>query len=227
MLRGRGTSVCGIGALSDGWWIRAGALGRALELDRVAFGVGDVNRGAQAFGAVTRLDGSGGDARIAQMPADGVQVERLDAETEVVEVPALGPRRRTARAAQRPVDRHQVHQRPPRAQLHQANIVLAPLDSAAQHRAVEMQHRVQIDDAKNDMVNFPEGDHLAFSMLAVSVSMDRLRAGAWRKNTRADDHACRRRMMAVAVAEAIPRSFSSKPTLAIMYRLASFREPSP
>src|SRR6185312_1388894 len=160
MLRGRGTSVCGIGALSDGWRIRAGTLGRALELDRVAFGVCDVNGGAQAFRAVALLDGSGGNARGAQMPADGVRIERLDPKTDVIEIVPLKPRRRATRTAQRSIDRHQVHQRSPRAQLHQAKLVLATLDRAAQHRAVEMQHRVQIGDAQHDMVDFADGDHL-------------------------------------------------------------------
>ena len=38
------------------------------------------------------------------------------------------------------VDRHEVDQRPARAQLHQADGVLAPLEGAAEHVAVERHH---------------------------------------------------------------------------------------
>lgn len=99
--------------------------GRALEFECVAFRVGDVNRGAVAFRAVTVLRFAGRDASGAQVQANRVFIPRLDAQAEVINVPAFQSGCRAAGAAERSVDVDQVDQRMPRAQLDQPELVLA------------------------------------------------------------------------------------------------------
>src|SRR5690606_24651549 len=94
-------------------------------------------------------------------------------ETEVVEVVAIGTRRRAAGAAELAVDRHQVEQGLSRPQLHQADVVLTQLDAAVEHLAVEVQHLVQIDYAQDKMIDAAncncQNDRLA-SQLALNIA---------------------------------------------------------
>ena len=84
---------------------------------------------------------------------DGGFVERLDAQAEVVEVAAFPAGRGAAGAAERAVDRHEVDQRAPGTQLDQADVVLAPLDRAAEDVAIEGEHRRGVADAQDDVVD--------------------------------------------------------------------------
>ena len=86
-------------------------------------------------------------------------VERLDAQAEVVEVAAFPAGRGAAGAAEGAVDRHEVDQRAPGAQLDQADVVLAPLDRAAEDVAIEGEHRRDVADAQDDVVDLAHADH--------------------------------------------------------------------
>jgi len=94
-----------------------------------------------------------------QAGADGALVERLDAQAEVGEIAAFLASRRAAGAAERAVDRHEVDQRASGAQLDQADVVLAPLDRAAEDVAIEGDHRRDVADAQDEVVDLAHADH--------------------------------------------------------------------
>src|SRR6185369_3166521 len=94
-----------------------------------------------------------------EVGADRRFVEGLDAEADVVQVAAFRPRRRAAGAPELAVDGHEVDQRAAGAQLHEADLVLAPLDRAAQPLAIETQDAREVGDAQDDVVDFADVDH--------------------------------------------------------------------
>jgi hypothetical protein len=93
------------------------------------------------------------------VPRDGRLVERLDAQAHVVHVAAFRAGRGAAGTAERAVDRHEVDLRPARAQVHEAEIVAAPLDGAADDAAVEVDHPLEVRHAEDDVVDLADLDH--------------------------------------------------------------------
>src|SRR5262249_31839651 len=84
--------------------------GRALELDHIPFGVGDVNRRALAFGTITRCNLTRLDAAFIQVATDGLAVEWLYAQAQVVQVASLGSGWGAAGPPEFSAYRHQVDQ---------------------------------------------------------------------------------------------------------------------
>src|ERR1041384_2302099 len=95
--RGSDAARMGVGgsATTASRWSWGSARG-AFELDSVAVGVAQVDRGAVALGAEVVHDGARGDASRGELGADGVGVEGLDAQGEVIEVSRVGAGRATA-----------------------------------------------------------------------------------------------------------------------------------
>src|SRR3990167_106778 len=122
---------------------RSSAIARSLEFDDIAFRVRDVDRWTFTFRAVTRFRRARRDSMCRKMAADCRRVERFDAKAEMIEVAAFLAGRGTPCPAEFAVDRHQVQQRPARPQLNQPYEILAPLDRASKHVAVEAKHRLQ------------------------------------------------------------------------------------
>src|SRR5690606_21600475 len=85
-------------------------------------------------------------------------VERLDRETEVIEVAPLAPRGRPAPSPDRAVHRDQVDQRAAGAKLDEPDLVPPPLDGAAEDVAVEGEHPVEVPDAQHDVVDPQDPD---------------------------------------------------------------------
>ena len=83
----------------------------ALELDRVAVGVPDIDRLAFALGAVARAGRDDGNTVALQMGAQARLVERPDSQADMVDIAALRARRGPAGAAERAGDVDEVDQR--------------------------------------------------------------------------------------------------------------------
>ena len=120
---------------------------RTLELDDVAVGVGDVKRGAVAFGAVAPPDFANSDAVSLQMRRQRGEVEGADAHREMVQVASCRPRRLRPGAG-----RHQIDHRRAGAQLHELGLVEPALDVTAQHIPVEFDRAIKIGDPQNEVV---------------------------------------------------------------------------
>ena len=86
-------------------------------------------------------------------------VVRVDAQAEVIEVASFLAGCSAPRATERAVDRHEVDQRASGAQLDQADVVLESLDHAAEHLAIEREHRRDVADAQDQVVNLAHADH--------------------------------------------------------------------
>ena len=124
------------------------------NLDAIAFRVVKINRRGVAMRPPARprpLIHS--DAMGFEMRADGLFVERLDAETEVIKVSPFRARGGAAGPAEFTIDRHQIQKRLAGAQLYQANRVPAALDGATEDAAVKMEHTVKVDHPQYEVIN--------------------------------------------------------------------------
>ena len=121
---------------------------RTLELDDVAVGVGDIERGAVALRTIAPSDLADGDAVPPQMGGQRRVVEATDAHREMVQV---APRGRFCRL-RRGTGRHQINHRGAGAQLHELGLVEPALDVAAQDVPIEPDRAVEIGDAQHEMV---------------------------------------------------------------------------
>jgi hypothetical protein len=135
-----------------GWW--------ALELDNIALGVGEIDRGTFSLGPIAHLDWAHLNAERLKMPADFGFIEWLDPQTEVIEISTLPSRGDATGLAQFSIDRHQIDDGPASAQLNEADLVLPPFHGATKRVAVEAKHAVEVDHAENEMINFADLDHV-------------------------------------------------------------------
>src|SRR6185312_7342048 len=117
---------------------------RTLELDRVAVGIADIERRAVAFGAVALDHLARMHAMRGEMGAQRALVERRDAQAEMIDVARLAAGRRAAHAAEPAVERDEVDERGPGAQLQEAELLLPFLEGAAEHVAIEGASAIEI-----------------------------------------------------------------------------------
>ncbi len=94
-----------------------------------------------------------------KVAADGGFIERLDAKTEVIEVPSLLRWWRATDLAKLTRHWHEVNQRAPCPKLNQPDGILASFDRAPERPAVKAKHAIKIDDAQYKMVNLTDMDH--------------------------------------------------------------------
>src|SRR5262245_32083922 len=144
--------------------------GRAFELDDIVLGVVNVDGRALAVGTVAGRDLADPRAVGAQVRDDRLLVERLHAQAEMVDVPALLARRGAAFPAERAVDWNEVDEGVSGAQVHKAEVIPSPLDRAAERIAVEVDHPLQLAHADDDVVDVPDPDHGARGASLSSVA---------------------------------------------------------
>ena len=77
----------------------------------------------------------------------------------MVQVPSFRPRSGAARTTQRTVDRHEVYERATCPKLNESNLVLSPLDGAAEHVAIKGQHSAKVVDTQYEMINLADFQH--------------------------------------------------------------------
>src|SRR6516164_1436926 len=119
-----------------------------LELDDVAVGVGDIERGAIALRTVAPPDLADRDAVPPQMRRERREVEVGDPHREVVEV-ACGRRFRRLWCRG---GRDQIDHRRARAQLHELGLFETALDMTTQHFPVEFDRTIEIGDPQYEVV---------------------------------------------------------------------------
>src|SRR5690606_337962 len=118
---------------------------RSLQLDDIAFRVADVDRRAFALGTITRTRLFDRDAVTGEMGADRGIVEAVESEREMIQVAALGPRRRAAHRAELARDGDEIDQGVTGTKLIEADLRLLALVGAAEDLLVEAAHPVEID----------------------------------------------------------------------------------
>src|SRR5690242_20250149 len=126
---------------------------RALEFDRIAIGIEDIHGRSRPFGAVALAGLHDLDAVRGKMREDFRFVERSDLDREMIEVAALVSRSRAAALSQHALERNEIDQRSSGAHLDEADALLALVDAAAEHVAIEVQTRREILDAQHDVID--------------------------------------------------------------------------
>jgi hypothetical protein len=77
----------------------------------------------------------------------------------MIQVPALPARSRATGGTERARNRDQINKRAASTQLHQSEPILAPLNRAPDHSTVEIDHLLQVCDAKYQMIDLANLDH--------------------------------------------------------------------
>jgi hypothetical protein len=124
----------------------------ALEFDLVALGIVKINGRSLAIRSVTGAHIARSNTLSGQMGTDALAIEAVDAQAEVIHIAAILARRGSTSQAQLAVNRHQIDQGLPGAQLYQTNIIDPSLDHTTEYVAVKAQHRLQTDYPQDDMI---------------------------------------------------------------------------
>ena len=132
---------------------------RTFQLENVSLRVGHVNRGALTVGAVTRFNPSRLESPALEKLQDPVFIERLDAQTEVIHVAPFGAGSRSARLAQWPIDRNEIDKRTSGSKLIQPHIFLNFFHRASDHIQIKVEHRLEMPDTDDKMVNVYDVEH--------------------------------------------------------------------
>jgi hypothetical protein len=136
-----------------------GSRRRPFELDDITFRILAINGRSLAFGTVARFRRARGNPLRLEFPANACRVERFHPEANMIQVAAFRARRSAAGTPQLAIDRHKINQGPAGPKLDQPYRILSPLDRATEHVAIEMKHRVYIDDTQHQVINFANADH--------------------------------------------------------------------
>src|SRR5262249_49825681 len=103
-------------------------------------------------------DLAGLDAMAAQMGRDGLGLERLDAQADMIDIGAAVIRRPAAFAAERPARIDEIDHRPACPEMQQAELRPASLDGAADDLAVEALQPRHVVHAQHHMVEAEKGE---------------------------------------------------------------------
>ena len=131
---------------------RPDLVGRPFEFDRIAVGISEVDRRAEAAGSialpcVTRLD-----AMLRQLAADSALVPTRQLEREMIHVACVRRWRISAGLPERRGDVDEIDQRASGSKLNQAERVKPPLDMASECITIKGDRAIDIGHAKHDMV---------------------------------------------------------------------------
>jgi hypothetical protein len=69
------------------------------------------------------------------------------------------------------IDGNEINDRSARAQLDQADVVLAPVHRTSESVAVEAHHALEVDDAQHKMVDFANADQMSLQAPGVPVAL--------------------------------------------------------
>lgn len=133
------------------WW--------ALELNNVALWVPDIDGRAFSLCTIPRLQYTRFHSIGVEVAANGDFVEWIDADAEVIEVPAFLPGWCAPGDSEFAIHGDEVNQRAASTKLNQADEILSSLNRASEDHAVEVKHLVEIDNAQHQMIDFPNMDH--------------------------------------------------------------------
>ena len=125
----------------------------ALEFDHVVLRILHVDRWAFTFRSITGLDIAGVDSFASQVLNNLICIEGIDAHTKMIEISSLGTGSGASEPAYRAVNRNEIDQRIPSTNLIEADVFLDLFHGTSENLDIEVQHRLEIHDAKNEMVD--------------------------------------------------------------------------
>jgi hypothetical protein len=128
----------------------------AFQFDRIAVGIVDIERRADAFRPVTLTGFDDRDIGPFQIGADGHFVERRNLDRKMIHIALFAFGTGAPHAAKRTGERHKIDQAFACAHLIKANLRLFLVHRAAQHIAIEMQAGLQIVNAQDDMIELAQ-----------------------------------------------------------------------
>lgn len=126
--------------------------GIAFQLDRIVFGIFQINRRSVSLSAVVVVHFSEIDSRSAEVFPKGFNVERFDSQADVIHVVTVGCGSRTTSSSNRAVDTHEVNQMRSRAKVNESESVHSLVQRAPQDIAVELNHPFNIAASDDDVV---------------------------------------------------------------------------
>jgi hypothetical protein len=132
-----------------------------FELNYISFRVGQVNRRTFPLRTISRFHRAGLNAVHLQVIPNVRDVEWFDAKAEVIEIPRFGHGCGSAHAAEFSIYWHQVDERVAGTQLNEPDLILPPLNDAAERLAIEAQHACDIDNAQYKVVDLADTEHAA------------------------------------------------------------------
>lgn len=95
---------------------------------------------------------------LGKVGSQNLLIEMFNAQAEVVQIPAFVSRSGATCRSKLAIDWNQVDERVAGTKLHQAQIISPPFYVAPQNIAIKGQHRFEIDDPQNDMVDLADGN---------------------------------------------------------------------
>jgi hypothetical protein len=125
----------------------------ALEFDHVAFRIFHIDGRAFAFRSIPGLDIPGFDSFASKVLNNLIRIEWIDPHTKMIEIPALGTGSGASELAYRTIYRNEINQRISRANLIEADVFLDLFQGTSKNVDVEIQHRLEIHHAKDEMVD--------------------------------------------------------------------------
>lgn len=131
-----------------------------FEFNYVSFGIRDVDRWTFSFGSIARSHCAWQNTPDSEEIADSLPIEMLKPQAEVVQVPPLFARCSTAFGTQLALDGYHVDKGASCSQLNEAEFVLAPFDNTTKNAAVELEHLRYIANAKDEVVDFADFNHI-------------------------------------------------------------------
>jgi len=131
------------GVFNSGW---------AFKLDRVAFGIFQIERGADTLCTIV-------DMKLAHVYGVGLEVgsqssfiEAINPQADMIHISSVRIRRATAGAAEFSGDGYEVNQGAARAKMVKTKVFTKFLEAAAEYPAIEVHHCIRIDATDHNMV---------------------------------------------------------------------------
>jgi hypothetical protein len=128
---------------------------RPFNLDHITLWICDVDRITIALGTVAGGNRASLDTIYMQMVANAVFIEWFYPKAEMIQIVSFFARSCAASPTEFAIYGHQIEQRATSTELNQTDLILTTLDRAAEHLAVEANHAVEVDNAEDKMVDFP------------------------------------------------------------------------
>lgn len=93
-----------------------------------------------------------------QMIANGYLVERINTQTEVIEVPCFGTRCCPTTLSDRPINGDKINHRTAYPNMHEAQIIPASNDLASKNVTIEVNRALHRTHTQDEMINSKDGE---------------------------------------------------------------------
>lgn len=138
---------------------------RTFQLDEIVLGVVDVDGYPFAFRPEAGPDLSDARRFCVEMFGNLSDVEWVHPQADVIHVARFLPGCGATDSSELSVDRYQVDHGTACPEMHEPKLGASPLHSAAQHRTIEIDHRLEIADAQDNVVDVTDVEHVTAALI--------------------------------------------------------------